>query len=91
MLMHNMWPWIVVVLSSISIYSVNSASSSSALASSIKFKIPKIDKDKVINSRKSNLGVDNDPDVDDDGSKFDNLFNVRYSNLVTRLVNAHDR
>ena len=54
--------------------SAHSASSSSALASSIKFKNPKLDKDKNLNSRKTLHGIDNEFDSDDDGSKFRIVF-----------------
>ena len=60
----------VIFIYSIFYSHAHSASSSSALAtSSIKFKNPKLDKDMNLPGRKNRLGMDDDLDEEDDGSK----------------------
>ncbi len=51
-----------------SIFYAHSASSSSALATSVKYKSPKLDK--TIGNRKNKGGSDDDVDGEDDGGKF---------------------
>jgi hypothetical protein len=81
-----LWPLLLALLIPIRNSSAHSASSSSALASSIKFKNPKIDKDKGLSARKNNLGIDTDPDGDDDASKY---LSLSLSNDIRSIVSKN--
>ena len=59
----------LVLLLSTTYSGAHSASSSSALASSIKFKLPKLEKDKGVSGRRKNFGVETESDGDDEGSE----------------------
>lgn len=66
----------------------HSASSSSALAtSSLKFKNPRLEKDKPIIGRKNKISVDDDDD--DDASKSDGLFSCARS--LSPLLHRNER